>query len=83
MVSLVQVGEYKLAAWTQGADSARAETGVLCKPGKTSPLHCRSEMSGMTGWRAGQLGRLAIIRKDRCAAVLYLSLEMELTTDII
>ncbi len=38
---------------------------MLCKPGKTSPLHCRSDMSGLTDWRAGQPGKLTIVRKDR------------------
>jgi len=61
----LQAGEYVLAAWTKDEDTGRAEAKVLCKPGKTSPLHCRSDMSMLTDWRAGQLGRLTIIRKDR------------------
>ena len=64
---LVQAGEYLLSAWSEDAHTARAETHVMCKPSKTSPLHCRSDMSGLTDWRAGQLGRLVIIRKDRYA----------------
>ena len=54
-----------LSAWSKDARTARAETKVTCKPGKTSPLHCRSDMSGLTDWRAGQPGSLIIVRKDR------------------
>ncbi len=64
-VFLLQAGEYLLSAWSKDASTSRAEAKVTCKPGKTSPLHCRSDMSGLTNWRAGQPGKLSIIRKDR------------------
>ena len=60
-----QAGEYALTAWTEGAESARAEMEVVCKPGKASPLHCRSDMSGISNWRAGQPGKLTLSLKDK------------------
>lgn len=47
---------------------------MTCKPGKTSPLHCRSDMSGLTNWRAGQPGKLSIIRKDRWGHISFLAI---------
>ena len=63
--NLLQAGEYLLSAWSKDASTSCAETQVTCKPGKTSPLHCRSDMSALTNWQAGQAGKLSIIRKDR------------------
>ena len=70
---MLQAGEYLLTAWSDDVHTARAEVRVLCKPGKTSPLHCRSDMSGLANWRAGQPGKLIIVRKDRWRLTLVLT----------